>query len=232
MNGVTITAKIDGFRRGGIAHSAVGTHYPEGYFSEAQLEAFRQEPQLVVVEGVIEVSSEELSLIAADQQHELLSNMVDSLKGRLVVSEELVEVLTGRLADSEDVVQALLQCLTEVSAKYIAIPELILLDLRSLERADPAKEGVLCLKEEDVLGLLKRFTLAHPLTLEHGNAGTTTAGDAAGTSEATADAAAAAPGPQAPAAEALPVTDQKPAGGKAARGKASKDAGKQEGDNA
>jgi len=232
MDGVTITAKIDGFRRGGIAHSAAGTHYPEGYFSEAQLKAFRQEPQLVVVEGVVDVSTEELSLIAADQQHELLSNMVDSLKGRLVVSEELVETLTSRLADSEDVVQALLQCVTEVNAKYVGIPELILLDLRSLERADPAQEGVLCLKEEDVLGLLKRFTLAHPLTLEHGNAGTSTAGDAAGTSEAAAGAASAAPVPQAPGADPQPVKAEHSAGGRAARGKASKDASKQEGDNA
>lgn len=228
MTGITITAKLDGFRRGGIAHSAAATHYPEGYFSEAQLEALRQEPQLVVVEG----TPDELSLIVADQQHELLSNMVDSLKGRLVVSEELVETLTGRLADAEDVVQALAQCMTKVSDKYVAIPELILLDLKTLERADPAQEGVLCLKEEDVLGLLKRFTLAHPLTLEHGNAGTTTPGAAAGTSETAADAAAAAPVPQAPAAEALPVTDQKAAGGKPARGKASKDAAKQEGDHA
>lgn len=221
MNGVTITAKIDGFRRGGIAHSAAGTHYPEGYFSEAQLEAFRQEPQLVVVEGAVEVSSDddiELRLVAADQERELLS--------------DTVETLTARLADAEDLVQTLANALSDQDTQLAAMPELIVLDLLELERADPAQQGVLCLKADDVVAVIKHFTQALIQNPEHGNAGTTTAGDAAGTSEATADAAAAAPVPQAPAADALPVTDQKPAGGKAARGKASKDAGKQEGDNA
>lgn len=221
MNGVMITAKIDGFRRGGIAHSAAGTFYEEGYFTEEQLEAFRRELQLVVVEGAVAATADdetELALVAADQQRELLSDLVDSL--------------TARLADAEDLNQALLQCVTEVSAKYAAIPELILLDLQSLERADPAQEGVLCLKTEDVLGLLKRFTLAHPLTLEHGNAGTSTAGDVAGTAETAASASAAAPVPQTHGADAPPVADQKPAGRNAARAKASKDAAKQEGDNA
>nr|WP_288358470.1 HI1506-related protein [uncultured Pseudomonas sp.] len=221
MNGVTITAKIDGFRRGGIAHSAAGTHYPEGYFSESQLEAFRQEPQLVVVEGVVEVSGDddiELRLVAADQQRELLSDMV--------------ETLTGRLADAEDLVQTLANALSDQDTQLAAMPELIVLDLLELERADPTQQGVLCLKADDVVAVIKRFTQALIQNPEHGNAGTTTAGAAAGTSETAPGAASAAPVPQAPAADALPVTDQKPAGGKAARAKPGKDSGKQEGDNA
>lgn len=50
--GVMITARRDGFRRGGIAHSAAGTFYPDGTLTEDQLKAFRGEPHLVVVEGV------------------------------------------------------------------------------------------------------------------------------------------------------------------------------------
>lgn len=221
MTGITITAKLDGFRRGGIAHSAAATHYPEGYFSEAQLEVFRQEPQLVVVEGALEAAGDdgiELRLVAADQQRELLSDMVESL--------------SGRLADAEDLVQTLANALSDQDTQLVAMPELIVLDLLELERADPTQQGVLCVKADDVVAVIKRFIQALIQNPEHGNAGTTTPGDAAGTSEATADAAAAAPVPQAPVADALPVTDQKPAGGKAARGKASKDAGRQEGDNA
>lgn len=221
MTGITITAKLDGFRRGGIAHSAAATHYPEGYFSEAQLEVFRQEPQLVVVEGALEAAGDdgiELRLVAADQQRELLSDMVESL--------------TGRLADAEDLVQTLANALSDQDTQLVAMPELIVLDLLELERADPTQQGVFCLKADDVVAVIKRFTQALIQNPEHGNAGTTTPGAAAGTSETAADAAAAAPVPQAPAAEALPVTDQKPAGVKPARGKASKDAAKQEGDNA
>lgn len=221
MTGITITAKLDGFRRGGIAHSAAATHYPEGYFSEAQLEAFRQEPQLVVVEGALEATGDddiELRLVAADQQRELLSDMVESL--------------TGRLADAEDLVQTLANALSDQDTQLAAMPELIVLDLLELERADPTQQGVLCLKADDVVAVIKRFTQALIQNPEHGNAGTTTPGAAAGTSETAPDAAAPTPIPQAPATEALPVTDQKAAGGKPARGKASKDAAKQEGDNA
>lgn len=221
MTGITITAKIDGFRRGGIAHSAAATHYPEGYFSEAQLEVFRQEPQLVVVEGALEAAGDddiELRLMAADHQRELLSDMVESLTGRLVDSEHLVQTLANALSDQE--------------TQLAAMPELIVLDLLELERADPAQQGVLCLKADDVVAVIKRFTQALITNPEHGNAGTTTPGAAAGTSETAPDAAAAAPIPQAPTAEALPVTDQKAAGAKPARGKASKDAAKQEGDSA
>ena len=221
MTGITITAKLDGFRRGGIAHSAAATHYPEGYFSEAQLEVFRQEPQLVVVEGALEAAGDddiELRLVAADQQRELLSDMVESL--------------TVRLADSEHLLQTLATALSDQDTQLAAMPELIVLDLLELERADPAEQGVLCLKADDVVAVIKRFTHALIQNPEHGNAGTTTPGAAAGTSETAPDSAAAAPVPQAPAADTLPVTDQKVAGGKPARGKAGRDAAKQEGDSA
>lgn len=219
--GITITAKIDGFRRGGIAHSAAGTHYPEGYFTEAQLEAFRREPQLVVVEGAAEAllnDDAEARLVAADQRLDFLEDMVESLTERLATSEDQVQVLVVHG-------QGLAQRLGD-------LPGLVITDLSGLERADPALEGVLCLKAEDILAAIQRFTQALVVIPEQGDAGTYSAGDVAGTSEAAAGTAAAAPVPQAPGADALPVTDQKPAGGKAPRAKSSKDAGKQEGDNA
>ncbi|KTT63614.1 hypothetical protein NS383_18995 [Pseudomonas oryzihabitans] len=219
--GIIITAKTDGFRRGGIAHSAAGTHYPEGYFTEAQLEAFRREPQLVVVEGAAEAPSDdaaEARLVAADQRLDFL--------------EDLVESLTERLATSEDQVQVLVVRGLGLAQQLGELPGLIVADLSGLERADPTLEGVLCLKADQILAVIQRFTQALIQNSEQGDASTPTPGDSAGTSEAAAGAEAAAPVPQAPGADAPPVTDQKPAGGKAARGKASKDAGKQEGDNA
>lgn len=219
--GIIITAKTDGFRRGGIAHSAAGTHYPEGYFTETQLEAFRREPQLVVVEGAAEAPSDEdaeARLVAADQRLDYLEDLVESLTERLATSEDQVQVLVVRG-------QGLAQQLGE-------LPGLIVADLSGLERADPALEGVLCLKADDILAVIQRFTQALTVNSEQGDAGSHTAGNAAGTSEAAAGAAAAAPVPQAPGADPQPVKAEQSAGGRAARAKAGKDTGKQEGDNA
>lgn len=45
---IRITSKVDGFRRGGLAHSRKATDYPDGYFSDAQLAQLEAEPNLVV----------------------------------------------------------------------------------------------------------------------------------------------------------------------------------------
>lgn len=47
---IVIKSKIDGFRRGGVAHPQVPTRYPDGYFTAGQLAALRAEPNLSVVE--------------------------------------------------------------------------------------------------------------------------------------------------------------------------------------
>lgn len=47
---VTITARRDGFRRCGLAHSARPVVYAAGYFSDDQLAVLRAEPELVVVD--------------------------------------------------------------------------------------------------------------------------------------------------------------------------------------
>lgn len=50
--GLLITAKREGFRRAGVAHSADATYWPDGHFTEKQLEQLRGESQLLVIEGV------------------------------------------------------------------------------------------------------------------------------------------------------------------------------------
>ncbi|KZE34176.1 HI1506-related protein [Crenobacter luteus] len=45
---IRITAKVDGFRRAGVAHPATPTDYPDDTFTEAQLAALQDEPMLVV----------------------------------------------------------------------------------------------------------------------------------------------------------------------------------------
>ena len=45
---ISITSKIDGFRRCGIAHSRTATEYPDGKFSKEELAILQAEPNLVV----------------------------------------------------------------------------------------------------------------------------------------------------------------------------------------
>lgn len=45
---IVITAKRDGFRRAGIAHSSKPTRHADNFFSEEQLKAMLKEPQLTL----------------------------------------------------------------------------------------------------------------------------------------------------------------------------------------
>ena len=49
---IIITSKKDGFRRCGIAHLATPTEYPDGAFTDEQIEALHNEPMLVVNQGI------------------------------------------------------------------------------------------------------------------------------------------------------------------------------------
>ncbi|MNN20940.1 hypothetical protein D3C81_1342450 [compost metagenome] len=57
--GVIITAKRNGFRRCGIAHSAEGCYFPDGYFTAEQLKALKDERMLVVQEDVAPLIDDE-----------------------------------------------------------------------------------------------------------------------------------------------------------------------------
>ncbi|WP_410499702.1 HI1506-related protein [Chitinibacter sp. S2-10] len=60
---IRITAKQDGFRRAGLAHSASPTDYPNDHFSKEQLLALQAEPMLIV-----EVIKDSNSDTQGDQQ--------------------------------------------------------------------------------------------------------------------------------------------------------------------
>ncbi len=45
---IRITAKKDGFRRGGVAHPSKPTIYPDDFFTEKQLAQITEEPMLMV----------------------------------------------------------------------------------------------------------------------------------------------------------------------------------------
>lgn len=56
---ITITSKVDGFRRCGIAHAARPVCYPDDRFSEAEFAALLTDPMLVVtVDDTVELSGD------------------------------------------------------------------------------------------------------------------------------------------------------------------------------
>jgi hypothetical protein len=48
---ISITAKVEGFRRCGVVHSMAETRYPEEWFTEEQWAILRAEPMLIVREA-------------------------------------------------------------------------------------------------------------------------------------------------------------------------------------
>lgn len=74
---VTITAKVNGFRRCGIAHPDTATTYPDDHFTKAQLDELQTEPMLVVSLGAAPVTGADT---AAEKQIAALKAEVISLK--------------------------------------------------------------------------------------------------------------------------------------------------------
>jgi len=134
--GVIIKAVTDGFRRGGIAHRAKGTWYEDGELSEEQLEAFRKERQLVVIEQAEPFSS-------AGLDDTLLAEMGDTIAS---LEHSLENARAGLKTASADLVRVLEQ--------QKAAPTLIVTEAQALEPADPTAEGVICIAGDALLSLI------------------------------------------------------------------------------
>ncbi|KPA91392.1 hypothetical protein PF66_02275 [Pseudomonas asplenii] len=151
--GVVIKSKIDGFRRGGIAHSAEGTFYADGELTEQQLEQFRREPQLVVAEQAVPgatasqsnsspVLMQEMGETIAELEHELEQTKA----GLLTASFDLEKARAGLQSACSDLVKAL--------DRQKAAPALIVEAAKLLAPADPAQEGVICILPDSLAGLV------------------------------------------------------------------------------
>ncbi|WP_449105574.1 HI1506-related protein [Pseudomonas mohnii] len=136
--GVVITARRDGFRRGGIAHSAAGTFYPDGVLTEDQLQAFRKDPQLVVIEQAEPFSS-------AGLDDTLLAEMGDTIAS---LEHSLENARAGLKTASADLVRVLEQ--------QKAAPALIVTDAQALQPADPTAEGVIYIAGDALLSLISK----------------------------------------------------------------------------
>ncbi|CNJ92092.1 Uncharacterised protein [Yersinia mollaretii] len=102
---IQITAKRDGFRRCGMAHSDKTQTYADGHFSPAMLAELKAEPMLVVshvTEGQLENSDQSKELVQALAH---IENLGELLAGK----ESLISELRGNN-------QSLLTDLSELTA--------------------------------------------------------------------------------------------------------------------
>ncbi|MBN3254293.1 hypothetical protein H5A33_06590 [Pectobacterium brasiliense] len=98
---VQITARSEGFRRCGMAHSATTQTYPDDHFSAAQLAVLENEPQLIVVrvsgdaeksDGTAKKLSSALEkLKAAEKASVVLVDERDALKTSMAALEHDIE---------------------------------------------------------------------------------------------------------------------------------------------
>ncbi|MCX9038768.1 HI1506-related protein [Citrobacter portucalensis] len=114
---VKITAKRDGFRRCGIAHSETTTTWADGHFTEAQLRELESEPNLVVlrVADVAEFVSQQDELIQVKARVIELEAVVLQLNTDAV---ELKSALDSVTAERDDL-QVKLGLLTSTGADAV-----------------------------------------------------------------------------------------------------------------
>lgn len=150
--GVVIKSKTDGFRRGGIAHRAKGTFYEDGELTEQQLAMMRDDPELLVVEGVqvgalqVEVGNDELLVelgnTVAALEHELEEVNADR---RLAISR--LEQASAGLEAARSEQQA-------ARVYLAAVPNLVVDAALLLVPEAPVQEGFILIKAESLAALI------------------------------------------------------------------------------
>ena len=135
--GVFIKAVIDGFRRAGVVHRTRGKFYPDGYFTEAELAQLKAEPQLLVTE------QDEPGL--PDDQGEVIQEMGNTIAQ---LEYSLEQARADLKTASADVIRVL--------EHQKGVPVLVLDAVRLLEPADPAAEGVICIKGDALVEVIRQ----------------------------------------------------------------------------
>lgn len=107
---ILITAKVNGFRRCGIAHSDTATEYPDDHFTKEQLATLQAEPMLVVSVGTKDAAKQQPDA-GADKQIAALKAEVKRLGAEVESltkdNTELYENVTKLTEDNADLVNEL-----------------------------------------------------------------------------------------------------------------------------
>ncbi|RNM18573.1 hypothetical protein EFS38_19775 [Dickeya undicola] len=93
---IQITARVDGFRRCGIAHSAKTRTYHDDEFTAAELATLEAEPQLIVVRvsDEHETANDSAALSAAQARIAELEKTVQEREAQLTAAQDAVAALT------------------------------------------------------------------------------------------------------------------------------------------
>ncbi|MCI4235943.1 HI1506-related protein [Dickeya dianthicola] len=95
---IQITARVEGFRRCGIAHSAKTRTYPDDHFTVAELATLEAEPQLIVVRVSDEqVTGSDNAALSAAQAARIaeLEKTVQEREAQLTAAQDAVAALTA-----------------------------------------------------------------------------------------------------------------------------------------
>ena len=119
---ILITAKVNGFRRCGIAHSDETVEYPDDYFTPLQLIELQSEPMLVVSVGTKDAAKQQPDA-GADKQ-------IAALKAEVTRLQAEVEHLTKSNTELYDNVMQLTQDNAD-----------LLEELAKLKASEPSKDA-------------------------------------------------------------------------------------------
>lgn len=136
--GTVIKAKRDGYRRAGLAHRVAGTFYEDGDLSEQQLTMLRDDPHLLVVEGV-----QEEALQQDLDNDELLQELGNTIAG---LEHDLGKAREGLKSACSDLLAA--------HERQKAAPCLVVEAAKLLTPADPAQEGVIIIAADSLVALI------------------------------------------------------------------------------
>ncbi|MGM3162393.1 HI1506-related protein [Dickeya undicola] len=106
---IQITARVHGFRRCGMAHSAKASTYPDDHFTAAELATLEAEPQLIVVRvsDEREIASDTATLSAAQSRIEKLEAEQSAAQVRIAELEAAAQERDARLTEAHGTVAAL-----------------------------------------------------------------------------------------------------------------------------
>lgn len=130
---IQITARREGFRRCGIAHSAKATTYEDGHFTPKQLAELENDPQLVVVRITAGAATDAQGL---DKQLTLARETITRQEQELVTLKSQFDDAQKAIASQQDNIAALTTARDDAIANSTALAA----ELAALKEPPPAKK--------------------------------------------------------------------------------------------
>lgn len=130
---IQITARREGFRRCGIAHSAKATTYEDGHFTPKQLAELENDPQLVVVRITAGAATDAQGL---DKQLTLARETITRQEQELVMLKSQLDDAQKAIASQQESIAALTTARDDAIANSTALTA----ELAALKEPPAAKK--------------------------------------------------------------------------------------------